>query len=201
MKTNHFIYKHDGLYYMPWVPEIPKRGSNQGLGLFNMLNYESSLAQYKAELERAKAEAVICDSSIVSHFFNGMYDDKEFLSSLGGLDPNKIYTINIEEEIEIIEEPEFPGFDHTSYPIFKRIARIAAPKNERYFLFSYIGDSEVGNIKYHGNVCFGYNGFPSKNTINDCIKQVNPSVDVNTIAIQNIFEFKDKSDFDNFSRS
>lgn len=40
---------------------------------------------------------------------------------------DRFYTINMEEKIEVIEEPEFPGFDHTSYPTFRRIARIKNP--------------------------------------------------------------------------
>lgn len=36
----------------------------------------------------------------------------------------------MEENIEVVEEPELPGFDHTSYPTFRKVARIVAPKKE-----------------------------------------------------------------------
>lgn len=43
---------------------------------------------------------------------------------------NQVYTINMEEEIELVEVPELPGFDHTSYPTFKKVAKIIHKKED-----------------------------------------------------------------------
>lgn len=119
MKPEHFIYKSDGLYYMQNVPEKPV-ANRSGFGMFNMFEYESKLAEYKAAIERAKAEAYIqCPKD------GELYG--KVLIAHGMLQEGNMYTINMEEKIEVVEEPEFPGFDHTSYPTFRRIARIKNP--------------------------------------------------------------------------
>lgn len=65
MKPEHFLYKSDGLYYMQNVPEKPV-AKRSGFGLANMFEYEQKLAEYKAALERAKAEAVKVDDNHLS---------------------------------------------------------------------------------------------------------------------------------------
>lgn len=134
MKPEHFIYKSDGLYYMQNVPEKPdfkKLKLDKLYGDYKFFSgYKDSdvLNQYNEALERAKSEAVKVES----------LDDREAIGYLILLKYNEtkegeIYTINMEEKIEVVEVPAdsgFPHIDSTSYPTFRKIARIEAPKNE-----------------------------------------------------------------------
>lgn len=118
MKPEHFLYKSDGLYYMHNVPVKD-----------NFIDWENHKS-----LERAKEEAVLVTDPYVYQIAMHRYFPHFIDYSKTPQDNFKlyaehgyIYTINMEENIEIVEEPEFPGFDHTSYPTFRRIARIKNP--------------------------------------------------------------------------
>lgn len=123
MKPEHFLYKSDGLYYMQNMPVVPDDRDAESLGA-----YSEMMRQYYKSIARAKSEAVKVDdnhsvvlqSRIVMSLPAGQYE----------LIEGQIYTINMDEKIEVIEEPEFPGFDHTSHPTFRKIARIVAPKKQ-----------------------------------------------------------------------
>lgn len=116
MKPEHFLYKSDGLYY---IKDMPEKEYYETHGHFDRITaLKDGMIAYNEALERAKAEAVkVKDFELEVLVPNHHYPTVE----------NTIYTINMEEKIEVVEEPEFPGFDHTSYPTFRRIARIKNP--------------------------------------------------------------------------
>lgn len=130
MKPEHFIYKSDGLYYMQNVPEYPA-AANQ----FDPHDSVYFADVYTKALERAKSEAVPFNDYFLGlkrilHSMNiscGEGNEDLVRVAKSHLKEGEIYTINMEEKIEVFEEPEFPGFDHTSYPTFRRIARIKNP--------------------------------------------------------------------------
>jgi hypothetical protein len=79
---------------------------------------------YSQALELAKKEAVEIDLDDLTTknvlYYSGKY-------TISGWIVDTIYTINMEEEIEIVEVPADSGFMHvdsTSYPTFKKVARI-----------------------------------------------------------------------------
>lgn len=125
-----------------WIEKMPKKpsppdsesevrhsdGSKSTLCLGGDFGYSNALRKYNEAIERAKAESI-------------PFDDKKYISnkiseqwSFGGneffLQPNVIYPIELDTDIQIVEVPEYPGFDHTSYPTFKKVAKIIPKKAE-----------------------------------------------------------------------
>lgn len=98
MKPEHFIYKSDGLYYMQNVPEYPA-AANQ----FDPHDSVYFADVYTRALERAKDEAIrICDEH-QEILKKKIYDADPGRNT--GVDTyfkeGEIYTINMEEKIEI----------------------------------------------------------------------------------------------------
>lgn len=133
MKPEHFIYKSDGLYYMQNVPDKCYYYYRDERTQTEEFDHKS----YNEALERAKAEAVLVTDPYVYQIAMHRYfphfidysktpqDNFAMCASIG-----QVYLLNMEEKIEVIDEPEFPGFDHTSYPMFRKVARIVVPKKE-----------------------------------------------------------------------
>lgn len=132
MKPEYFIYKSDGLYYMQNMPEKPV-ANRSGFGMFNMFEYESKLAEYKAALERAKAEAVKVvegELLIAEYIIKQVYDIHEVRDYRKGmksyLEEGCVYTINMEENIVVVSK----NCNSMGCSCGGKIARIAAPKKE-----------------------------------------------------------------------
>ncbi len=124
MKPEHFIYKSDGLYYIPNMPE----------GYF----YTNDPVGFRKALERAKAEAIrICDEH-QEILKKKIYDADPGRNT--GVDTyfkeGEIYTINMEEKIEIYDM-ELKSCEYCQncklIPVCTTLAaRIAAPKKEDF---------------------------------------------------------------------
>lgn len=70
---------------------------------------------------------------------------------------------------------------------------------ERYFLVVYIATSKLGNSTVTGNGWFKFNGFPSNSWIKSEV--IPDDVNIANVVVTNIFEFKNKTDFESFSKS
>jgi hypothetical protein len=128
MKQSFFIDSTDGI--LKWI-QLPPMVMIVG-------RYDhASEATYKQGIELAKKEAVIVNEPYIYQLLMHRYYP-EFLdysktpydNFLMVADKSRIYTIDMEEEIDVVEVPELPGFDHTSYPTFKKVARIKPKKVE-----------------------------------------------------------------------
>lgn len=127
MKPEYFIYKSDGLYYMQNVPAVPDDRDAESLGA-----YSEMMRQYYKSLERAKAEAYIQCPKDGDLF-------RKVLIAHGMLQEGNMYTINMEEKIEVVCEGRCKGIKCTigkvcdgdsSHNCLDKVARIAAPKKE-----------------------------------------------------------------------
>ena len=72
-------------------------------------------------------------------------------------------------------------------------------KKTRYFFIAYTVNNLSGGYGY-GNLYFPYDGMPSHSWIKQKIKHYKDSVDIDSIVISNIQEFKSRSDFDSFRK-
>lgn len=129
MKPEHFIYKSDGLYYMQ---NMPVKSDYENVGRTSegdICDYMDSHGreQYEQALERAKEEAHIQCPKDGDLF-------RKVLIAHGMFQEGNIYTINIEEKIEVYDM-EFTSCEHCISCLLipnctTLAARIVAPKKE-----------------------------------------------------------------------
>lgn len=106
MKTQHFLYKSDGLYYMHNVPDKCYYYYRDERIQTEEFDHKS----YNKALERAKAEAIKCDEVLREKAESKIPNGKCCVNSnvCQELDrcmrEGEIYTINMEEKIEIYTE-------------------------------------------------------------------------------------------------
>lgn len=151
MEQSFFIDSTDGVLkvFTTPIPKMPVRpesgskhtlpdGSKKTLELGGDFGYEKALAKYHAALELAKKEAVEVDESFVLKILRcitGPVDGDMLEYVRTNLVRNKIYTINMEEEIEVVESvcgcsgPSLPECAE-SEPCKKKVARIIPKKAE-----------------------------------------------------------------------
>jgi len=134
MKLEHFTYKPDGLYYIPEMPSM------EDLYCDCKICRDSAVRNYNGALEPAKAEAVKVDDNLKYLVDSVLYKDTDTVKE------DEIYTINVEEEIEVIRQKaasednwedipkdDTPEEEYQAMSIHgatRKIARIAAPKVE-----------------------------------------------------------------------
>lgn len=127
MKPEHFIYKSDGLYYIKYMPEYPSDRRD----ICGMIDPVYLADIHQKALERAKEEAVKVEWAGCETIA------RLILLKYGETKEGEIYTINMEEKIEVITacDCEISRLQGTPRMCFmcsgkRNIARIAAPKKE-----------------------------------------------------------------------
>lgn len=137
MKPEHFIYKLDGLYYMHNIPNNCYYYYRDERTQTEEFDHKS----YNEALERAKTEAVKVvegDLLIAEYIIKQVHDIHEVKDYRKGmksyLEEGCVYTINMEEKIEIVDTVEHKDWVVTGnlmkLPVPNKFARIAAPKKE-----------------------------------------------------------------------
>lgn len=142
MKPEHFIYKSDGLYYIPNMPEKRLIGGSTYDSIADASTYNALKWEYEQALERAKSEAIPFNDYFIGlrrilHSMNiscGEGNEDLVRVAKSHLKEGEIYTINMEEKIEVYDM-ELTSCEHCiSCQLIPNCttlaARIAAPKNE-----------------------------------------------------------------------
>lgn len=144
MSELHFIIKEDNqVYWMRGVPEKPE--PNYDFITSSLYKdtqwyketggYKDPSSWYEEALQKAKDNAL----EVV-----GLYSKSDLLA-YPHTESNGIYTMDLKGyKVEIKEEPEFPGFDHTSYPTFKNVAVISPIEPEDRFYEEKYGEDQNG---------------------------------------------------------